>query len=255
MDDQFKNDLNRFSDLNFESFKSLALDSSLTKYQKIGFPDAYRAGQEQIIFQDITNKLSNLDKQNQHVLDIGSGCSELPYLLAKKCSAQNHVLFVMDSEEMLSQLDFGDQEVMKISGKFPQTPEFLDTSKNKFDVILIYSLAHYVFLDGGLTQFLDAAVSLLRPSGQLLLGDIPNVSKRKRFFASLAGVEFHKKFMQTDQAPITQAYEISENKIDDGIMLALFQRYRNFGFETYVLPLKPELVLANRREDLLIVRP
>ena len=255
MDEQFKKDLERFSDLNFETFKALASDASLSRYQKIGFPDLYRSGQEPLIFQDILNKTSNLEKKDQWVLDIGSGCSDLPHLLIQKCRQNNHNLVMIDSQEMLNQLDTDYNQVQKVPGKFPSMPDFVQGAKDKFDVILVYSLAHYIFTDGGLFQFLDVAISLLKPGGQLLLGDIPNISKRKRFFASSTGVEFHKQFMNTSEPPKVQVYEVEQNKIDDGIMLSLFQRYRNFGYETYILPLRADLALANRREDLMIVRP
>jgi hypothetical protein len=176
-------------------------------------------------------------------------------LLINKCKAKDHHLVMIDSQEMLDQLGTQEGRVEKIPGKFPFMPEFISGAKEKFDVVLVYSLAHYIFIDGGLFQFLDVATSLLKPGGQLLLGDIPNISKRKRFFSSTTGIEFHKKFMNTSEPPKLQMYEAEENKIDDGVMLSLFQRYRNFGFETYILPLDANLSLANRREDLMIVRP
>ena len=42
----------------FEDFKNLANDPSLSKYEKIGFPDSYRAGKEEAIFHDILSKLN-----------------------------------------------------------------------------------------------------------------------------------------------------------------------------------------------------
>lgn len=255
MDEQFKKDLERFSDLNYESFRALAADPGLSKYQKIGFPDLYRAGQEGVIFEDILQKMNNLQKSEKAILDIGCGCSDLPHLLIAHCKRSHHKLVMVDSEEMLDQLPPKDATFDKVPGKFPLMPEFVNSSLGSFDAILVYSLSHYIFSDGGLYSFLDQAVRLLRPGGQLLLGDVPNVSKRKRFFASATGIEFHKKFMKTEAPPTMQIFEIEENKIDDGVMLSLFQRYRNFGFETYILPLPTNLSFANRREDLLIVRP
>ena len=55
------------------------------------------------------------------------------------------------------------------------------------DVILSYSVLHYVFVQQPLYEFLDTSLGLLADGGQMLLGDIPNVSKRKRFFSSAAG--------------------------------------------------------------------
>jgi hypothetical protein len=37
----------RFSKLGFDDFRKMAGDSSLSRYEKIGFPDEYRKGKEQ----------------------------------------------------------------------------------------------------------------------------------------------------------------------------------------------------------------
>ena len=39
------------------------------------------------------------------------------------------------------------------------------------------------------------------------------------------------------------------------VVLSLVQRCRHFGFHAWVLPQAPELPMANRREDVLVVRP
>ena len=49
----------------FEDFKQLASDASLSKYEKIGFPDSYRAGKEEAIFTDIISKLQIRNGQEQ----------------------------------------------------------------------------------------------------------------------------------------------------------------------------------------------
>jgi hypothetical protein len=36
---------------------------------------------------------------------------------------------------------------------------------------------------------------------QALIGDVPNVSMRNRFFTSPSGVRFHQKFMNTTDTP------------------------------------------------------
>ena len=45
------------------------------------------------------------------------------------------------------------------------------------------------------------------------------------------------------------------DKIDDSILVSLLLRARGQGFDAYLLPQRPTLPMANRREDLLIVRP
>ena len=51
-------DHDRFADLTFDDFRRMAGDESLSQYQKIGFPDEYRAGAEESIFHDIATILA-----------------------------------------------------------------------------------------------------------------------------------------------------------------------------------------------------
>src|SRR5215218_6930047 len=70
----------RFRDLTFDGFRELATADGLSRYQRIGFPDAYRDGYEAAIFRDVLGKLTNLSRRDQTVFDIGCGCSDFPSL-------------------------------------------------------------------------------------------------------------------------------------------------------------------------------
>lgn len=238
----------------FEDFKPLANDPSLSKYEKIGFPDSYRAGKEEAIFKDIISKLQVINKDNQLLLDIGPGCSDLPGLIHSYGISNGCKIVLVDSQEMLDLLP-RHPETLAFAGRFPdQVPELLSAFQNRLDYIVTYSTLLCVFYDGCIFKFIDAAVSLLKPGGRLLIGDIPNISKRKRFFSSAAGKQFHKEFMQTEQDPEVQHGQLEPGQIDDGVILGIIQRYRGFGFDSYLLPQDKSLPFANRREDILIVR-
>ena len=244
----------RFTNLGFEDFRKLACDPQLSPYEKIGFPDTYRAGHETEIFRDICRKLSHLERPAQRVLDIGPGCSGLPKQLIAYCRKQRSPLHLIDSAEMLAHLP-DDEGVFKHPGIFPNCPEFLAAHQEQLDVILCYSVLHYVLIDVAFFRFLDHALSLLAPTGQFLIGDIPNVSKRKRFFASATGVAFHQQFMDTQEEPEVHYQAIEHDQIDDAVLMAIVQRARLQGFDAYLLPQHAALPMANRREDILIVRP
>lgn len=243
-----------FSNIGFEDFKKLASDPSLTKYEKIGFPDAYRQGHEALIFNDIRSKTTNLNRVDQTVLDIGPGCSDLPLQLIHLCEAQQHRLTLVDSGEMLKLLPDG-PGIEKVDALFPRCADLNERLAERVDVIICYSVLQYALIDTALYRFIDTAMHCLAPGGQLLLGDIPNVSKRKRFFASEAGIAFHKVFMNTDQAPEVAFNRIEFDQLDDAIVISILQRARTQGFDAYVLPQHPDLPMANRREDILITRP
>jgi cyclopropane fatty-acyl-phospholipid synthase-like methyltransferase len=248
------NQLNRFANLGFEDFRKLAKDDSLSKYEKIGFPDSYRSGKEEFIFHDILAKLSNLNEEGKTVLDIGPGCSDLPKILIKYCQEKKHALTLVDAPEMLEQLP-DDENVEKVAAFYPECPQLIELLAGKVDAIICYSVLHYIFVDTSLFRFLDTSLSLLAPGGHMLIGDIPNVSKRKRFFSSETGIRFHQDFMKTTEAPEIQFNQVEHGQIDDAVVMSLLQRARAQGFDAYVLPQDPGLPMANRREDILIVRP
>src|SRR3712207_3111669 len=195
--------------LDFAGFARLAEDDSLSKYEKIGFPDSYRAGHEAAIFSDIRAKLPRLAERGLTVLDIGPGCSDLPGMLIDLCREQGHRLYLVDSAEMLRRLP--DAEfIAKRPGLFPKDRHAVADLVGQVNVMLCYSVLHYVFIDANPFDFVDLAVELLAPGGELLIGDVPNVSKRRRFFASAAGVAYHRAFTGTDTAPDVRFNERSE---------------------------------------------
>ena len=244
----------RFAEIGFEEFRQFALDDGLSQYERIGFPDSYREGFEPAIFADIREKLDLLDDNGLTVLDIGPGCSDMPNMLIEHCQRHSHRLYFIDSEEMLSRLPDA-EGVTKVAAMYPRCPEFLAANLGRFDVILCYSVLHYLFVEVEFFRFLDETLSLLAPGGQFLIGDIPNFSKRKRFFASEAGRKFHRSFTDSNSEIAVEFNRIDRDKIDDSIIMMLLQRSRQSGFDAYVLPQGRGLPMANRREDILITRP
>jgi hypothetical protein len=247
-----RENLKRFEKLTYDDFRRMAEDESLTVHEKIGFPDSYREGKEAAIFADITAKLPTLQTPQRTVLDIGPGCSRLPHLLVDFCRHMKSVLILVDSPEMLGQLP-DEPFIRKLPGHFPDEIS-LEEYVAAVDVVLVYSVLHYVFAEGALWPFLDRTLSLLANGGAMLLGDIPNASKRRRFFTSEAGIAFHRNFMGDDSFPDLGSAD-EPAKIDDAVVLEILQRARDKGFDAYVVPQSDDLPMANRREDILIVRP
>jgi hypothetical protein len=114
---------------------------------------------------------------------------------------------------------------------------------------------HYVFAEQPLFDFIDHTLGLLAPGGACLLGDVPNVSKRKRFFSSAAGVRCHQEFTARAERPAVTFNCPEPGKLDDAVVLGIVARCRAAGFDTYVVPQAADLPLATRREDVLIYRP
>lgn len=247
-------DYQRFAHLGYEDFRRMAADPQLSRYEKIGFPNSYRENREPQIFADIRRKLPALDECDRIVLDIGPGCSDLPRLLIEHCRIQGHRLLLVDSEEMLGQLP-DTPFVEKTAAYYPDCPNLFESYRGRVNALLAYSVFHYIFTESNIWRFIDRSLELLAPGGQMLIGDIPNISKRKRFFASQAGACFHRDFTGRDEDPDVRFNVVEHDQIDDAVILAILQRVRSAGCDAYVLPQAPDLPMANRREDILITRP
>jgi hypothetical protein len=221
----------------------------------VGFPDAYRSGQEDKIFSDIESKLPALSSNNSIILDIGCGCSYLPTLFMARAEINHQNLILLDSAEMLSQIaDVPYSNVKKVSAKFPNCPDLLTEFHGRVDAIIIYSVIQYIFVEGNIFDFIDKSLALLSPSGRMLIGDIPNISMRKRFFASENGIKYHQ-VTGRGGVPEIEYNCIQDKQIDDSVIIAITSKIRALGFHAFVVPQSPNLPMANRREDILIVRP
>jgi hypothetical protein len=244
-------------ELDYEGFRALAQDARLSDHEKIGFPPAYREGFDDAIWADITAKLPQLtEAEGQLVVDIGPGCATLPKRLIDVCCERGHTLVLVDSPEMLALLPDIPGVTRKCEGLFPHNAAAVAQAAGEaVDVLLCYSVLHYIHVDASSLAFVDATVRLLAPGGRALIGDIPNLSKRRRFFATERGQAFHRAFTGSS-AP----YDVSQDapapgKIDDAVLSGLIARARGAGCDAYLLPQGSDLPMANRRDDLLIVKP
>jgi len=247
-------DNNWFIPETYEDFKKLATNDNFSVYEKIGFPNRYRMEFESQIFRDISTKLTKLSQPKAKILDIGPGVSELPKFLIDLAVANDSQIFLLDSLEMLNQLP-SNTNVTKIPGRFPEIVTSSDVKKQEFDAILMYSVIQYIAFESSLLSSIDVALDLLAPGGQFLIGDIPNLSMRKRFFSSDSGVRFHQEFMKTSEKPLVDLYDYPKNSLDDSVIFSILLRARNRGFHAYCLPQAVQLPFSNRREDILIERP
>jgi hypothetical protein len=241
--------------LTYDGFRQLAINPHLSVHGRIGFPDTYRGGYEQDIFNDIRAKLSPLDRDGQVVLDIGPGCAGLPRMLIELCERRSHRLFLVDSPEMLAQLPDAAQ-IRKVEGPFPacmRGPNGIPTGR--VDALLCYSVLQYLFVETNPFHVVDVVVETLAPGGVALFGDIPNASKRKRFFAGAAGREYHRAFTGAAASPEPRPHDRQLGKIDDTVLLAMMQRAQLAGCDAYLVPQPDTLPMSNRRDDLIIRKP
>lgn len=234
----------------FLHFQELASNSS-SDPEKVGRFSS-QAEAEGYIFPNILSKLPSLSCEGSLVIDIGSGCSRPVRDLISHTENNQQKLVLVDSYEQLKYLPKA-AHVQPFYSRFPDE-KVCDTFKGKADCVIVYSVFHYVFLDSNFTKFLDEAVSLLNYGGQLILGDIPNASKKKRFLSSESGKQFHRQWSQSDELPEIVWNNFEPMTLDDDVIAFLMQRYRNMGFETYLYPQHPMMPFSQTREDLVITR-
>lgn len=246
-------DLNRVS-LNYERFRLLAKNTNLNGEQRIGFPTSYRSGYENVILHDIFYKLGLNGSQTGTLLDIGCGASPLTFKLLEQGKTMNLQFVLVDSAEMLNHIPTS-SGIQHVPGFFPKNVTAIQHINSCYEYILCYSVLHYIIVDTNLFDFLDNVIHLLKPGGTALIGDIPNISKRKRFFNSDNGKSFHKNFIHTDQDPIVDFLKVEFQQIDDAILAGMIQRAQASGCDAYLLPQAKELPMHNRRDDLLIKKP
>ena len=90
--------------------------------------------------------------------------------------------------------------------------------------------------------------------GRLLIGDIHNASKKKRFLSSETGRDFHMKWSSSQTCPNVCWNKLEPLCIDDSVIFSILQRYRSMGCESYLLEQLSGLPMNNTREDILIVK-
>jgi hypothetical protein len=247
-----QDDIDRFKELNYDGFRRLAREPGISNNQRIGFPDSYREGFADSILVDICTKLPVLTRSGGTIVDIGPGCGELSEKLINLCAERQHRLVLVDSTEMLNLLPDADF-ITKVPGQFPDNIATLTALlPDGADALLCYSVLHYLLQDFDIELISTSVSKLLRRKGSALFGDIPNISKRKRFFSSDEGREFHRNYTGRDEYPTDLLNEPEEGKITDHTLEVFISCFREDGLNAKIVEQGELLPMYNRRDDLLI---
>ena len=151
----------------FEKFKELAKNKNISKFNKVGFPDKYRDGQEELILKDLISKVNILSKEYQKDLEIGPGCSNLANNIINYLLQNKSELTLIDSKEMLDNLP-DNNGIKKEFGMFPnQFHSFIRERKEYFNAIIAYSVIQYIFKETDFWEFLVSSISMLKKGGIL----------------------------------------------------------------------------------------
>jgi 2-polyprenyl-3-methyl-5-hydroxy-6-metoxy-1,4-benzoquinol methylase len=221
---------------------------------------AFDEGKESDISEFIASHLRFTE--NNSFLDIGCGYGNLTDYLLALGTKKKLKMTLIDLPEILDRL--------KPENKFPPETTFIEGNfpnnlkrriAEKYDHILIYSVLHYV---EDPEKMIDEAVSLLKTSGRLLIGDIPNVNKKGRFLASENGRAFDANYKGITLEETTKYRSaddfIAKNKanlnleISDLLITKIVHKYRLLDYNVYLIEQPVNLPFSNTREDILIVK-
>ena len=209
---------------------------------------------ENFIVQDILEKLKLKKKDN--IIDIGCGAGNITIPLNSFVSNTTCIDHPYCLDRLNSRLD-------KSKG-FKLIPgNFIDLKINKtFDKVLCYSVIHYLKDEKEMWDFIKKAISLLKPGGLALFGDLPNKTKKERFMDTKFGEKIdseYRKALKENNLNRTNSVNLSKDvelvDLNDESILRLVKKIRDEGFNAYLLDQPPQLSLSYTREDILVSKP
>lgn len=203
--------------------------------------------------------VAKLDLRPEHrLLEIGFGTGSLITRLAEHVDE----VYGIDHPACVSRLENAmPGNVSLIAGRWPEA-----RPPGTFDRIVAYSVLQYLEDQTTAERFVEACVDALADDGALMIGDLPNEDGKRRLRATAAGqafeAEWSRRVAQSEQdvPDVAVLHEIftrvtrTEPFIDDAFVLDTLRRYRQRGYEAYVVPQGRDLPFSQTREDILIRR-
>ena len=204
--------------------------------EKLGFYNLHRNANEKIISEHIWFLLGyfNLNRSVK-ILDIGSGGSELSRQILNISNANDCNYIINDSEEIISQSVLKNYKNI-CTGRFPDVLNNLKKDYGSFDVILCYSVWHYIRNDNLVNVFFEAAKEILNGGGLIFLGDVPILEQKLANSHSNHSREIN----------VKNAFSYSE--IQD------YLKVLGNEFSLYISPQPRSLTLSPHRSEILFYR-
>lgn len=234
--------------VSFENYARRA-QADMTFTEKAGRHEFQRRAEAAII-DDVIAKL--VLAADDDLLEIGCGAGNLLIPLSFRVNSSTG----LDHTRCIAQLRerFSDPRLSCIEGNF------LDVEvAARFSKILVYSVIHLLADHAEVRRFLHKALALLKPGGRMLVGDIPNADRTRRFLATEHGKRIdaeYRKSRQRSARPESGDFAPSPDdrlvSFGDADLAGIVSGWREQGREAFLLPQPLELPFAYTREDLLI---
>ncbi|MGH1403784.1 MAG: class I SAM-dependent methyltransferase [Alphaproteobacteria bacterium] len=203
---------------------------------------------------DVIRKLQPTSQD--HFLDVGCGLG----LNLRPVSQMVETATGCDHPNVIAKLKQASPDIQAdlVGGNFLE----LDFAQ-KYTKILAYSVVPALPDMDTVYAFIDKTLSILDPAGRVLLGDLANVDKKKRFLDSTRGQVFQKKWeelssgqQQDDDISVFQTEQDRAAVVmNDAVIFDLVGHIRKQGFHAYIVDQPQNLPFGNTREDIVIIGP
>jgi 2-polyprenyl-3-methyl-5-hydroxy-6-metoxy-1,4-benzoquinol methylase len=237
------------SRISFENYSHIATLAEANNTEVAGRLAFQEEAQRRILF----DLLAKLDiKVSDSLLEIGCGPGNLLVPLSGFCAK----LTGIDNQAALTRLK---SRFVTDAGIVCMPGNFLDMNLPTihFDKVLVYSVLQYLTDPDEVFLFVERALTLLKPGGLMLLGDIPNISKKNRFLNSSLGQLTLKIWYEHSTTADAGIFSVNPDRelvvFDDALVFNLMAFIRDKAFEAYLLPQPVDLPFGGSREDILIV--
>lgn len=208
---------------------------------------------EKLIPKDLATKL-NLNLQD-NCLEVGCNVGNVLIPLSKYVKSITGI----DHPECIKILKKRNlRKNIKLIGNDFLKHKFID----RYDKIIIYSILQGLESNKQIEIFIDKSLKLLREKGKIIIGDIPNLSLKRRFLNSPEGKKFHHNWKK-ENSLTKKDMEFQKNvligtslkhKIDDNLIIRIVEKLRKRNLSVYILPQNNNLPFGNTREDILIIK-
>tara|TARA_B100001250_G_scaffold404399_1_gene420332 strand:- start:76 stop:819 length:744 start_codon:yes stop_codon:yes gene_type:complete len=234
----------------YKNYKTIASDVNDKNLYILSGRYKFMKKKYKSICTDIFKKLDI--QKSDDIFDIGTGDGEIIKFLSKKSKSSTTI----DSPEIINKIPKS-KKITYLKGNVIKDKKII---KKKFDKILVYSVIQYFYSLKEILYFINFCIKLLKKSGTILIGDIPNKDMNLRYLKTKSFIKQSKIFDKNKKkgfSKIDKKFHQMFNKkkciiLDDKKLLFLLKKYNNNALESYILPQKKDLPYSVNRVDLLI---